>query len=452
MTRIVHIVTWPVLKVVFKIFVGLNVYGLENLKNVKKPVIFASNHESYFDPFLIGSGLPWFSKFHPICYLAEDSFLKTTFGKLAGFFGGVFSGKLNIGIEHAMRKPLGLLGVGKTVGIFYEWCYKKEPLISRVDKLIPLLSKESMRPIVPVFLYGADDMNWKKIFKFKKKAVVFFGKPLSINGKISEEKMIKKFHISIQEVKAEMINAIQNKEKIFWEDYSKFYHYLEKAEPHKQMINDLENTIGDVKGVWVDFGSGSGAVASLLNEKGDKNNAKVIATDFEPKFIEELKNRFKEKDNVQTQFLDLTNKIKFEKNSIDGITANLVLPYIVCHDGSFGLKALESVFKEIFEILKPGGVFVWSSPKKNVCFWRVAIASKKNVFDFKGKKNIYYGLAILKQALKIEKKGRRGLYNFLSKEEIEKIIAEIGFVNITHKMSMANQINIIKCEKPVILN
>ncbi|MEK9161594.1 MAG: 1-acyl-sn-glycerol-3-phosphate acyltransferase, partial [Patescibacteria group bacterium] len=65
------------LKIIFKLFAGLNVYGLENLKDVKKPVIFASNHESYFDPFLIGSGLPWFSKFHPICYLADDSFLKT---------------------------------------------------------------------------------------------------------------------------------------------------------------------------------------------------------------------------------------------------------------------------------------------------------------------------------------------------------------------------------------
>lgn len=443
---------WPVLKIIFKLFAGLNVYGLENLKDVKKPVIFASNHESYFDPFLIGSGLPWFSKFHPICYLADDSFLKTISGKLAGFFGGVFSGKLNIGIERAMIKPLSLLWVGKTVGIFHEWCYKKEPLMYRMNKLIPLLSKESMRPVIPVFLYGIENISWKKILKFQKKVSIFYGKPLYFNNNLSEMEMIKKINASLYGVGAQMMEVIQNKEKVFWGNYSKFYHYLEKADPHKELINDFKDSINKVKGTWIDFGSGSGAIASILSEKGNKNNAKIIATDFETKFIEELKNRFNEKGNVQAQFLDLTDKIKFEKNSIDGITANLVLPYIICHDGNFSLKAFKSILREIFEILKPGGIFVWSSPKKNVNFWKVAMSSKKNVFDFRDKKNIYYGMAILKQALKIEKKGRQGIYNFLSKEEIEKILAEIGFVNITHKISMAKQVNIIKCEKPLTLD
>lgn len=452
MTRIVHIVTWPVLKVVFKIFVGLNVYGLENLKNVKKPVIFSSNHESWFDPFLIGLGLPWFSVFHPIYFLSEDSLFKTKFGKFAKFFYGAFNGNLNKSIERGMINSLYFLWKKKSVGIFYEWCYKKEPLISRMGKLIPLLSKESARPVIPVFLYGIENISWKKIFKFQKKVAIFYGKPLYFGNNLSEAEMTEKFYISIQEVKRIAIDTMRNKEKNFWSNYSKFYHYLEKAKPHKEMINDFENIIGDVKGSWVDLGSGSGAIASILNERGEKNNAEIIATDFEPKFIEYLKNRFNEKKNVRVQFLDLNDKIKFKKNSIDGITANLVLPYIICHNGNVGLKALKIILKEIFETLKPGGVFIWSSPKKGVHFWKVFVSSRKNIFDFKDKKNIYYGLAILKQALKIERNGRKGVYNFLSKEEIEKILAETGFGKMEYKISMAKQVNIIKCAKPLTLD
>ncbi|HBB56538.1 TPA: hypothetical protein DEW47_00675 [Patescibacteria group bacterium] len=448
MLKIMHIISLPALRIIFKIFAGLEIYGRENLKNVKKPVIFSSNHGSYFDPPIISMSLTSFSKFHPIYYFSEDSLFKTTIGKLAKVWGA-FPGKLNKGIDSGMRKTLELLWGGKSVIIFFEWCYKQEILARRVDKLIPLISKESMRPIVPVFLYGAENLSWKKIFKFQKKVMVFFGKPLYINGHLSEEEMIKVFYDSLGDARARMIEIVKKKEQKFWGNYSKFYNYLEKADPHKELVEDFKNSIGDVKGRWIDLGSGSGAIVNILNEKGASNNAEIIATDFEHNFIEELKNRFKEKNNIRVEFLDLGDQINFEKNSFDGVTANLVLPYIVCHNDALNLAAFKNVLKNIFEILKPGGGFVWSSPKKGVRFWKVFVASRKNIFDFKDKKNIYYSPMILNQALKIEKRGRRGVYHFLAKEEIDKILTEIGFVNITHKVSMAKQVNIIKCAKPI---
>ncbi|PJE73537.1 MAG: hypothetical protein COV02_02055, partial [Candidatus Terrybacteria bacterium CG10_big_fil_rev_8_21_14_0_10_41_10] len=308
---------------------------------------------------------------------------------------------------------------------------------------------ESMRPIAPVFLYGVENLSWKKIFKFQKKIMVFFGKPLYINRHLSEKEMIKVFYDSLGDARARMIEIVKKKEQKFWSNYSKFYHYMEKSDSHKEIVDDFKNSIGEVKGKWIDLGSGSGAIANILNEKGVRSNAEIIATDFEHNFIEELKNRFKEKNNIQIEFLDLGDKINFKKNNFDGVTANLVLPYIVCHDGNLNLAAFKNVLKNIFEILKPGGSFVWSSPKKGVRFWKVFVASRKNIFDFKDIKNIYYGPVILKQALKIEKRGREGIYHFLVEEEIDKILTEIGFINITHKISMAKQVNIIKCKKPI---
>src|SRR3989338_8973239 len=219
MLKIMHIISLPALRIIFKIFAGLEIYGRENLKNVKKPVIFSSNHGSYFDPPIISMSLTSFSKFHPIYYFSEDSLFKTTIGKLAKVWGA-FPGKLNKGIDSGMRKTLELLWGGKSVIIFFEWCYKQEILARRVDKLIPLISKQSMRPIVPVFLYGAENLSWKKIFKFQKKVMVFFGKPLYINGHLSEEEMIKVFYDSLGDARARMIEIVKKKEQKFWGNYS----------------------------------------------------------------------------------------------------------------------------------------------------------------------------------------------------------------------------------------
>lgn len=68
--KIMHIFGWLPLRIVFNSFCKFKVFGLENIKQIKeKRAIFVSNHKSYYDPFIIGIGLPWFSKFHPILYI-----------------------------------------------------------------------------------------------------------------------------------------------------------------------------------------------------------------------------------------------------------------------------------------------------------------------------------------------------------------------------------------------
>ena len=56
---------------------------------------------------------------------------------------------------------------------------------------------------------------------------------------------------------------------------------------------------------------------------------------------------------------------------------------------------------------------------------------------------------ILKHALRIEKKGRRGIYHFLPVEELNKILTEIGFAGMSYKISMAKQVEVISCKKPL---
>lgn len=81
MVRIVHFLTFLTTKIIFYFFLDFKIYGKENLRNIRSGAIFISNHESYFDPFIISSGLSIFSRFHPIHYLTEESFFYDIFGK-----------------------------------------------------------------------------------------------------------------------------------------------------------------------------------------------------------------------------------------------------------------------------------------------------------------------------------------------------------------------------------
>ena len=63
MTYIIQVIIQLPLRLIYKIVYGLEAQGVENLKDVKDPVIFISNHITLNDPWLAGTSLPLGSKF-----------------------------------------------------------------------------------------------------------------------------------------------------------------------------------------------------------------------------------------------------------------------------------------------------------------------------------------------------------------------------------------------------
>ncbi|MCK6462655.1 MAG: methyltransferase domain-containing protein [Candidatus Pacebacteria bacterium] len=427
---------------------NFKVYGKDNLKIIKgSSAIFTSNHESYFDPFIISSGLSLFSRFHPIHYLAEESLFDTFWGKLSKL-GAPIPGYLKNGVDHATKEPLKILWKGQSVGIFHEWCYKTHPLIERMDKLIILLNQETNKPIIPVYIFGIEGLTWRKIFSRHDKVLIFYGKTFHIDHKLSEDGKRKQFHGELRRAKIELLDIIDQEEKKFWANYGKLYHHIEGVRPYKELMDVFGKNL-TTNGEWLDLGSGSGGVVDLLKSKAQGNNFKIIASDFDPGFIKQLNKRFNEESNIEVRELNICDKIFFENSRFDGVTANLVLPYIIHYDEEVGIMAFKKIMAEIFRILKPGGQFIWSSPKKNVKFFKVFIASREKVFGFDNKEQLFYGPALLKQAMTIQDKGKRNIYHFMETEDLINILSETGFQEIKIEKAMAKQINVINCKKPV---
>ena len=120
---------WPAAWVLLRLFYRIEIHGKEHLKNIRLPVIIASNHKTLFDSFLIGVALPFLSPLFPIRFMTEEErfsipileFLrKIKFLKLAYIFCGGFPSRRGTGVENAIKLPLKLLQKKETVVMFPE--------------------------------------------------------------------------------------------------------------------------------------------------------------------------------------------------------------------------------------------------------------------------------------------------------------------------------------------
>src|SRR5574343_1159252 len=86
---IFHFFIGLVAKPLFHIFGGLRVYGKENLKGLHGGVIFAMNHSSEADPFLVAASLGPFSRLMPVFSVAREKGFYKNSGIMKHVYGGI---------------------------------------------------------------------------------------------------------------------------------------------------------------------------------------------------------------------------------------------------------------------------------------------------------------------------------------------------------------------------
>ncbi len=182
-----------------KIFVTLEVHGVEHLGPASRPVIFAANHQSHLDTPMILQALPSGWRYRVAPAMAKEffkaHFYPDQFGRMARltnslnyylastFFNAFPLPQRETGTRQTLRYIGDLIGGGYSLLIFPEGRRTENGEISRFQPGVGMIASRLDVPVVPVRIQGLDQIlhhTWK--LPVRGKACVSFGAPMSLKG------------------------------------------------------------------------------------------------------------------------------------------------------------------------------------------------------------------------------------------------------------------------------
>lgn len=180
---------WPITRPLFRFFLHLKILGADNLKDLPKGVIFASNHASELDAVLIPASLPFLSRFMPMFYVSRPRSFYTTSGWRQFFYGGFFfklwgahsviSGHKDYGVS--LSPHIHIIQHRHSLIIYPEGKKTEtgEVMVDRAHGGVAFLAEKTGLPIVPVYIQGVRNTNFLKDFLLRRRhAVIVFGRPI----------------------------------------------------------------------------------------------------------------------------------------------------------------------------------------------------------------------------------------------------------------------------------
>jgi len=178
---------WVPIRIIFLVFVRFEVRGLENIKGLKKPVIFAANHSSEWDPILVPASLPFLSSLSSTFYTSRERDFYKKKGAQNFFYGGTWfkiwgAYPVKVGVrnyERSLKHHIRILEEKRgSICIFPEGGKSKDGTIGTAKGGISFLAHRTNTPIVPIAIKGVHGMTNKDFFGRRRKIVVEFGEPI----------------------------------------------------------------------------------------------------------------------------------------------------------------------------------------------------------------------------------------------------------------------------------
>lgn len=179
---------WPITRPLLWFFVHLKVLGLENIKDLPKGVIFASNHTSELDVIMIPASLPFLSRFMPMFYVSRPRAFYENSGWRQILYGGLvfklwgahsaISGYKDYGVSlsnhiHIIQRRHSL--------IIYPEGHKTldgKVMINEARGGVAFLAEKTGLPIVPVCLNGLFKITFSDFIFRRRYVTITFGKPI----------------------------------------------------------------------------------------------------------------------------------------------------------------------------------------------------------------------------------------------------------------------------------
>jgi 1-acyl-sn-glycerol-3-phosphate acyltransferase len=198
-------IAWICFRALYATYFRWRVYGAENVP-LQGGVILASNHASYLDPPLVGSGLK-----RGINYMARESLFRfPIMGSVLRSWSAVPVDRDGGGAK-GLKMILDRLLAGGGIILFPEGTRTKDGQLQPARSGIGLTVIKSTAPVVPVRVFGTYEAYGRHLkFPRPHRVIVKYGRPLNFEALRAEAKTCDKPRLKeiYQQVADEIMAAI----------------------------------------------------------------------------------------------------------------------------------------------------------------------------------------------------------------------------------------------------
>lgn len=206
-------VIWVPTRLIFIIFGRMKIRGLENLNGIPDRVIFACNHASEIDPFIIPASLPLWSRFSPLFYATRERSFYSENGWRKYLFGGLFinawGGYTAIAglndYEKSLANHIAIARDGGSFCIYPEGGITRTGAIQSAKGGLAYLAERGDCIIIPVGVSGTFRIPFTDFFLGRRNIIVNFGMPITQQELRSRIVRTPELGISVYRLEAEYV-------------------------------------------------------------------------------------------------------------------------------------------------------------------------------------------------------------------------------------------------------
>jgi len=149
---LVNVVARKIMNIIIKKYTTLEVKGIENLNNIKKPVIFICNHLSNSDALILDKVL----KNQDVTYVAGVKLTQNSTTNIGVKFIKTTVLKPNCADKGGLIKIINIVKNGGNILLFPEGTRSRSGSMIEAKKGLLLIAKVTGAPIIPIGIYGTE--------------------------------------------------------------------------------------------------------------------------------------------------------------------------------------------------------------------------------------------------------------------------------------------------------